>query len=118
MRPFIRHRVCNGVGTFFWNEFWNPSGPILPLFGERILYDFIIHKNACVVSVMDGIRWNWPVTISANLIALKNSCSDYLLDTSRDYVISWTQSQTGVFTVKPVACARDVGCLFLLVLCN
>ena len=53
MRPFIRNRVCNGVGTFLWHDFWNPLGPFLPLFGERILYDSAIHKNACVASVMD-----------------------------------------------------------------
>ena len=90
MRPFIKHRVCNGVGTLLWYDFWNPLGPILPLFGERILYDSVIHRNACVVFVMDGTRWNWPVTVSTDLIALKNSCSDYLLDTYRENVISWT----------------------------
>ena len=81
MRPFIRHRVCNGVGTFLWQDFWNPLGPILPLFRERILYDSAIHRNACVFSAMDGTRWNWHVTISSDLIALKNNCSDYLIST-------------------------------------
>ena len=99
VRPFIRHRVWNGVGTFLWHDFWNPLGSILPLFGERILYDSVIHRNACVVYVMDGTRWKWPVTISADLIALKNSCAGYLFDTSREDVISWTQSSNGVFTV-------------------
>ena len=23
IRPFIRHKVCNGVGTFLWHDFWN-----------------------------------------------------------------------------------------------
>ena len=100
MRPFIRHRLCNGVGTYLWHDFWNPLDPILPFFGERILYDFAIQRNACVVSVMDGTRWNWPVTVSVDLIILKNNYSDYLLDTSRDDVISWTQSPSGVFTVS------------------
>ena len=100
MRPFIRHRMCNGVGTFLWHDFWNPLGPILSFFRERILYDFAIHRNACVVSVMDGTRWNWSVTVSADLIALKSSRSDYLPDTSREDVISWTQSPTDVFTVS------------------
>ena len=80
MRPYIRHRVCNGGGTFLWHDFWNPLGPILPLFGERILYDSAIHRNVYVVSVMDGARWNWHVTVSPEFIALKNSCSDYILD--------------------------------------
>ena len=94
VRPFIRHQVCNGIGTFLWHDFWNPLGPILPLFGERILYDSAIHRNARVADVMDGTRWNW------HLLAVKNSCADYLLDTNREDVISWTQSKTGVFTVS------------------
>ena len=76
MRPFIRHQACNGIGTFLWN----PLGPILRLFGERILYDSAIHRNARVADVMDGTRWNWPVTVSADLLVLKNGCDDYLLD--------------------------------------
>ena len=100
VRPFIRHRVCNGVGTFLWHDFWNPLGTILPLISEMILYDSAIHRNACVVSVMDGTRWIWPFIVSTDLIALKNSCSDYPLDTSKEDVISWSQSSTGVFTVS------------------
>ena len=100
VRPYIRHKVCNGGGTFLWHDFWNPLGPILPLFGERILYDSAIHMNAYVASIMDGERWNWPVTVSVDLIALKNSYSDYILDTFREDVISWSQSPTGVFTIS------------------
>ena len=75
-------------------------GPFLPQFGDRILYDSAIHRNARVADVMDGNRWNWPVTVSADLLMLKNSCTDYLLDISREDVISWTHSKTGVFTVS------------------
>ena len=100
VRPFIKHRVCNGVGTFLWHDFWNPLGLILHLFGERILYDSAIHRNACVASIMDGTRWNWHVTVSAYLIALRNSFYYYPLDTSREDVISWSQSPSGVFTVS------------------
>ena len=79
VRPFIRHQVWNGIGTFLWHDYWNPLGPILPLFGERILYDSAIHRNARVADVMDGNRWNWPVSVSADLLTLKNSCADYSL---------------------------------------
>ena len=89
MRPFIKHQVFNGVGTFLWHDFWNLLGPILPHFGEMILYDSAIHKNARVAEVVDGTMWNWPVTISADLIALKNSCAGYILVPHRKDVISW-----------------------------
>ena len=100
VRPFIKHQVFNGVGTFLWHDFWNPLGPILPHFEERILYDSAIHKNARVAEVIDGTKWNWPVTVSADLIALKNNCAGYILDPHREDVISWTQSKSGVFTVS------------------
>ena len=100
VRPFIRHQVCNGVKTFLWHDFWNHLGPIFPLFGERILYDSAIPKNARVSEVIDGTRWNWPFPVSADLIALKNSCAGYLLDINREDIISWTQSTSGVFTVS------------------
>ena len=100
MRPFIKHQVFNGVETFLWHDFWNPLGPILPHFGERILYDSAIHKNARVAEVVDGTRCNWPITVSADLIELKNSYAGYILDPHREDVISWTQSKSGVFTVS------------------
>ena len=40
----------------------------------------------------DGIH----VTVSAHLIALKNSCAGYILDPHREDVISWTRSKSGV----------------------
>ena len=99
-QPETKIHLINGRQTTLWHDFWNPLGSILPLFGERIIYDSAIHRNARVADVMDGSRWNWPVTVSADLLVLKNSCTDYLLDINREDVISWTQSNTGVFTVS------------------
>ena len=112
MRPFIRHQVCNSTGTFLWHDFWNPLGLILPLFEEWIIYDSAIHRNARVVDVMDGSRWNWHVTISADLLVLKNSCADYLLDINREDVISLTQSNTGVFTASSARTPLDLAGLW------
>ena len=100
MRPFIRHRVFRGNGTFLWHDFWNPMGPLLSVFGERIVYDSAIQRDALVASVLDGPRWNWPVANSADLITIKNSCADIVLDDSRDDIISWTQTQSGIFSVS------------------
>ena len=100
MRLFIRHRVFRGNGTFLWHDFWNPMGPLLSVFGERIVYDSAIQRDALVASVLDGSRWNWPVANSADLITIKNSCADIVLDDSRDDIISWTQTQSGIFTVS------------------
>ena len=99
VRPFIRHKVCNGVGTFLWHDFWNQIGPLIPRFGERIIYDYAIHRNAHVAEVIDGGRWNWPIANSADLIAIKNSCGDYPLDDSREDTISWSLTSSGDFTV-------------------
>ena len=56
IRPFIRHKVSNGVGTFLWHDLWNQLGPLLPRFGDRIIYDSSIHRNAHVEKVIGGGR--------------------------------------------------------------
>ena len=81
--------MCNGVGTFLWHDFWNQIGPLIPRFGERIVYDSAIHRNAHVAEVIEGGRWNWPM----------NSCGNYLLDESREDTISWSPTSSRVFTV-------------------
>ena len=91
--------MSNGVGTFLWHDFWNQLGPLLPRFGDRIIYDSSIHRNAHVAEVIGGGRWNWPIANSADLIAIKNSCGDYPLDDSREDTISWALTSSGVFTV-------------------
>ena len=91
--------MSNGVGTFLWHDFWNQLGPLLPRFGDRIIYDSAIHRNAHVAEVIGGGRWNWPIANSADLIAIKNSYGDYPLDDSREDTISWTLTSSGVFTV-------------------
>ena len=100
IRPFIKHRVYNGTGTFLWHDSWNPVGPLLPYYGDRIIYDSAIHNNARVAEVIDDGRWNWPIANSGDLIAIKNSYANYRLDDSREDIISWTLAPSGEFTVN------------------
>ena len=100
VRPFIRHTVFNGVGTFLWHDFWNQLGPLLPCYGERIIYDSAIQRNAHVTQIIRDGRWEWPVANSADLITIKNSCGNYPLDESKEDTISWTLAPAGVFTVS------------------
>ena len=58
VRPFIKHRVHNGKETFLWHDSWNPVGPLLPYYGDHIIYDSAIHKNARVAEVIEDGRWN------------------------------------------------------------
>ena len=99
IRPFIKHRVYNGKGTFLWHDFWNPIGPLLPHYGDRIVYDSAIENNALVAEVIREGRWNWPIAYSADLIDIKSSCVNYHIDVSRADTVSWTLAHSGVFTV-------------------
>ena len=92
--------MCNGAETFLWHDFWNPFGPLLLCFGERIIYDSAIHRNAHVAKVIGDGRWNWPIANSADLIAIKNSCGEYPLHDSREDIISWTLAPSEVFTIS------------------
>ena len=100
IRPLIKHKVGDGAATFLWHDFWNPVSPLLPYYGERILYDSAIHCNARVAEVIDERGWNWPIANSGDLIAIKNSCANYHIDASREDIISWTPDPSGVFTVS------------------
>ena len=53
IRPLIKHKVGDGAATFLWHDSWNSVGPLLPYYGERILYDSAIHCNARVAEVID-----------------------------------------------------------------
>ena len=99
IRPFIKHRVYNGKGTFLWHDFWNPIGPLLPHYGDRIVYDSAIENNALVAEVIGEGRWNWPIAYSADLIDIKSNCVNYHIDVSREDTVSWTLAPSGVFTV-------------------
>ena len=100
IRPLIKHKVGDGAATFLWHDSWNPVGPLLPFYGERILYDSAIHSNARVAEVIDEGGWNWPIANSGDLIAIKNSCANYHIDVTREDIISWSPDPSGVFTVS------------------
>ena len=100
IRPLIKHKVGDGAATFLWHDSWNPVGPLLPFYGDRILYDSAIHCNARVAEVIDEGGWNWPIANSGDLIAIKNSCANYHIDVTREDIISWTPDPSGVFTVS------------------
>ena len=86
--------------TFLWHDSWNPVGPLLPFYGERILYDSAIHCNARVAEVIDEGGWNWPIANSGDLIAIKNRYANYQIDVTKEDIISWTPDPSGVFTVS------------------
>ena len=39
VRPLIHYSIGNGLHTSLWFDPWLPFGPIVPTFGERIIYD-------------------------------------------------------------------------------
>ena len=100
IRPLIKHKVGNGAGTFLWHDFWNPVGPLLPTYGQRIIYDYAIHSNAHGAAVINNGEWNWPIANSTDLMDIKNSCINYQLDVSKEDIISWTLDPSEAFTVS------------------
>ena len=90
----------NGTWTFLWHDFWNPVGPLLPCYGERIIYDSAIHSNAHVSAVIHNGEWNWHIANSIDLMTIKNSCANYPLDVSKEDSISWSPDPSGAFTVR------------------
>ena len=73
IRPLIRYSVGNGVFTFLWFDSWLPFGPIVPTFGERVIYDSGLQRTARVRDIIHNGQWRWPVSNSPDLLTLKQA---------------------------------------------
>ena len=72
-RSFIKHKVGNGESTFLWFDLWHPLSPLITSFGDRVIYDSVISRNAKVTTVIQNSIWHWPISNSNALIDIKNS---------------------------------------------
>ena len=52
-RKNIKCRIGNGNTTSLWFDNWHPNDPLVCVYGERIIYDAGIAKDAKVSSVID-----------------------------------------------------------------
>ena len=73
MHNRISHIVGTGEDTFVWWDNWHPLGPLAKRFGNRIIYDSGMGKNAKVKELIENGEWKWPVANSHDMMEVKNT---------------------------------------------
>ena len=101
IRPLIKYQIGDGADTWLWLDNWLPMGPIVSVFGNDIVYESGLPRNAKVLSIIQNGQWLWPVANSPDLLILKTSITTNLIPrcTLRDKAI-WVPSHTGAFSTK------------------
>ncbi|XP_028118147.1 uncharacterized protein LOC114315744 [Camellia sinensis] len=59
--PLIVHKIGNGNATFLWYDNWHPVGSIWDKFGNRIIYDSGLSREAKVSNIVNGDSWHWEM---------------------------------------------------------
>lgn len=62
----------NGDNTFVWFGNWHPLGPLYDRFGNRVIYDSRLLRNALVKNIIHHGSWKWLAYNSIHLIDIKN----------------------------------------------
>ena len=99
-RPLIKSIIGDGADTWLWFDNWTPLGPIHLSFGDRVIYDYTLSRDARVATIIQG-SWRWPVANSPDLLTLKGAIPHSIIPNStlRDK-LSWTPSPSGTFSTK------------------
>lgn len=97
-RPLIKHSIGNGVSTSLWFDDWHPDGPLLSKWSSRIIYDSGLPKHAKVSSIIHNNLWNWPPTVSIDLLEIRNNMPCYNPNQTIDDSITWVPTSNGIYT--------------------
>ena len=99
IRPLIYHKIGNGMNTFLWFDTWLPSGPIVSCYGNIIIYDSGLLREARVSTIIQNGNWAWPVANSPDLLILKQSIPAALSPRcDHDDSICWRATSSGFST--------------------
>lgn len=97
-RMRLKYFIGNGKSTSLWYDNWHPKGPLISVYGDRIIYDAGLANNTMVCDVVEGENWRWPVANSWALMDMRKSIT---FDPSfEEDKIWWIPSSSGQFTIK------------------
>nr|GEX29071.1 hypothetical protein [Tanacetum cinerariifolium] len=60
IRPFVKHKVGNGKGTFIWYDYWCDLGPLSNTIPKRGRNDVRMRDNDSIDDLIYEGRWMWP----------------------------------------------------------
>ncbi|GKV25846.1 hypothetical protein SLEP1_g35229 [Rubroshorea leprosula] len=77
----VKHIVGTGDSIYLWYDFWHPNGPLIEVYGQKIVYDAAIPSQAKLSQVIQGDFWKWPPTRSPALLQIQIALCGVLLST-------------------------------------
>ncbi|GLT48179.1 hypothetical protein SLA2020_218200 [Shorea laevis] len=97
-RYLIKHMIGNGENTFLWFDFWHPTGPLLEVYGQKIVQDTAIPLQAKLSQVVQGNFWKWPPARSPELLQIQIAlCGNLYPNEAVEDSVIWLASPSGSF---------------------
>ncbi|GJV91875.1 putative gag-pol polyprotein [Tanacetum coccineum] len=106
IRPFIWHRLHNGVSTSAWFYIWDDLCPLKNLLSNRDIIRAGFTISDPVSSLISNDSWRWPTDWEERFPELFN-IQVPILHNDREDDIMW-RDRVGVFRPFLVACAWDL----------
>ncbi|GKU97302.1 hypothetical protein SLEP1_g10467 [Rubroshorea leprosula] len=99
-RYLIKHMIGNGENTFLWFDFWHPTGPLLEVYGQKIVQDTAIPLQAKLSQVVQGNFWKWPPARSPELLQIQIAlCGNLYPNEAGEDSVIWLASPSRSFKI-------------------
>ena len=82
-----------------WFDNWLPIGPLQQYFGDGLIYDSGLPRDARVATVIWDGEWHWPPANSPDLIVKWSIPSDMHPNMTRQDGVKWRLTSHGDFTL-------------------
>ena len=105
LREVARDKLCflggDDSSISLWHDNWHPIDPPVDKFGDWIIYNSVLGRNALVKDIIEGIKWKWPIAQSIEWLELKEATPhDFKPITVQEDRLQWTESSDGQFSFK------------------
>jgi hypothetical protein len=98
VQKFIYFDFGDRCSISLWFDNWHSLGPLLEFFGDRIIIDSSLGRDARLTSNIAGKEW--PPSRSPEWIELVRCTSTpFLLDDGRNDLLCWKDAPKGMFSI-------------------
>ena len=101
VRRLMQFRVGNGEDISLWFDYWHPLGPLVEVFGRRIIYDSGFGLHARVADVVQGRDWAWPRSLTGNWMDIISGIpASFRPNNSQADTLCWVEDSRGAFSIR------------------
>ncbi|GAV90323.1 zf-RVT domain-containing protein [Cephalotus follicularis] len=94
---YLHYEIGDGMSISLWFDPWLSGVSLVDRYGDSVIHDSGLQRNARLSSVIKEGEWDWPVTFPY-LIDISNLTSGLSLSNSSDR-IHWMK-KGGTFTIR------------------